>query len=685
MEEYQTGISRIRELLSGHPDGLSITDIAGQLGMNRNSVAKYMDVLQIQGAVDGRKRGTSKVYFHSQRLPSSSIRKVCTRPLLIINQDGIIIDTNPQFPEFTQISISRLLKQPFETIPVKFLEGGSAQQIFKTCLRGIEQRARAHLSLGDRIYPVTFQVLPTVFENGKPGVAAIIDEDIICSGSPETESGSSELSISLDNQMEFIIRHTPDGIISYVNEPYCRAAGKTREDLLGRPYKPIVSAEDYERIRDHYNHLSIQYPVGMIEYRTIMANGEAQWQRWWDRALFNNRRELTGYFSCGIEITELVEIRGKLKKTKETLEETIIGRTDELREINRQLYTEMARREKMENQLLHTQFAMDNAADMVFWVDKNAGIKYANKAAVEMLGYTADQIQELHFGDIFPLYNFDKWNYVWEQLKHDRTISCETCLILNSRSEISVEVAIKYLEYHGTEFAFCFARDISDRTRMERALQLANKKLNVVSSITRHDIQNKITVLLGFLGRAKKMEKDSTILEYLNRQEMAAKAIRNEITMTRDFKDLGTEPPAWMKIKEIVSVSIRRYQDSPVNILIDLPDVEIYADMHLGRVFYRLFECEIRPEEQTDEILIFSESRDPGFVIIIQDNGRGIASDKKKDIFSMQNGDARFGGLFIAQEILSLTGITLKETGVYGNGTRFEIEIPSANYRYISK
>jgi len=295
-----------------------------------------------------------------------------------------------------------------------------------------------------------------------------------------------------------------------------------------------------------------------------------------------------------------------------------------------------------------------------------------------------DQIQALSFGDMFPLYNPAKWDEVWEHLKREKTITCESRLIHSDRSEISVEAAIKYLEYHGTEFAFCFARDISDRTRMERALQLANKKLNVVSSIARHDIQNKITVLLGFLGRAQKMEKDPTILEYLNRQEHAAKAIRNEITMTRDFKDVGTEPPAWMKIKEIVSASTLRYQDGQVNISIDLPDVEVYADMHLGRVFYRLFECEIRPGEKTNEIRISYEYRNPGLVIIIQDNGKGIEPEKKQEIFSLNNGDVRFAGLFIAQEILSLTGITLKETGEFGKGTRFEIEIPSSNCRYVT-
>ncbi len=95
MEEYQSEILRIKELLGEHPEGMSITAISGELGINRNSIAKYMDILQIQGSVDGRKVGTSKIYYLSERLPAASIMRFCTRPLFVINQDFVIIKSQP--------------------------------------------------------------------------------------------------------------------------------------------------------------------------------------------------------------------------------------------------------------------------------------------------------------------------------------------------------------------------------------------------------------------------------------------------------------------------------------------------------------------------------------------------------------------------------------------------------------
>jgi len=38
-------------------------------------------------------------------------------------------------------------------------------------------------------------------------------------------------------------------------------------------------------------------------------------------------------------------------------------------------------------------------------------------------------------------------------------------------------------------------------------------------------------------------------------------------------------------------------------------------------------------------------------------------------------------GLFLAKEILSITGLTLEENGTAGKGVRFEIRIPSGSYR----
>jgi PAS domain S-box-containing protein len=682
MDEYQDEIARIKQILAEHPQGMSITEIAANLQVNRNSVAKYMDILQIQGAVDGRKMGTSKVYYLSGRMPAQSVLKVCTRPLVIIDKDMVIADTNRAFSDMLGTTTDRIIRQQFESIPIRFMDGGNAQQILKAALRGTEQRVQGKISHATgKVHSATLLLEPIVFESGKPGIALIVDDQGVRTPIGNADTAFADILSMLDDEMEYLIRYSPDGIIRFVNETYCRAAGKSKEDLMGRPFKPLVSSEDSERIRTHLSRLTGQFPVGTIEYRAVMANGEVRYQRWKDRALFGNRGELTGYQSCGIDITDQMLTQQKLQKTQESLNETIGSQTEELREINRQLYTEIAAREKIEQQLLLTQFAMDNAADMVFWVNHNARVQYANKRASEVLGYTIEELNDIPFADIFPLYTIAHWDSIWEQLKKEGAITSRTIQLRKENGEIPVEIAIRYLQYHGNEFACCFSRDISENARMEQALQQANKRLNLLTSVTRHDIQNKITVLLGFLSRAKKETKDPAILNYLERQEKAAKDIRNEMLLTRDFKDLGTEPPSWQNLREMMSNSVARQSRPDIQFITDVPEIEIYTNVHLERVFDRLFENAIRQGKKVGKITVQTIVRDQNLVITIEDDGAGIKTENKEAIFDLQTGDVSHAGLFIAREILSVTGMTLQETGEYGKGACFEINVPETMYR----
>lgn len=685
MEQYQAEVLRIRELLAAHNEGMSITDISGTLDMNRNTVAKYMSILQIQGAVDGRKRGTSKVFSLSGRLPVTSLRKVCTRPFFVVDQNGDIAGINQEFCSLVAMTAEQMIQHSSEHLPIRFLEGGSADHVLKSVLKGTEQRIRAQVRQGVKILPVTLLLIPVVFETGKPGVSVIVDQDNLSPDISRRDAASSDGMALLDDEIEYVVRRTAEGITRYVNEPYCRAAGKAREELVGRPFKPLVSPEDADRIKVHLAGLSPQYPVGTIEYRVVMANGELRYQRWQDRAVFSSRGELETINSFGIDITDQILTAQKLKKTQETLEETIVHRTEELRGINRQLYSEIAQRERMEEQLLLAQFAMDKATDMVFWIGQDARVRYANEVAAEGLLYDRTGLLDCMFGDIVPLYSLKEWDILWQDLKNGKVISRETDFVKKDGTRFPAEVHLTYLEYRGKEFIYCSSRDLSERIRMDRALKEANKKLNVYSSIARHDIQNKITVVLAYIARTKKVVTDPLLLDYLNRLDLAAKAIRTEINLTRDFKDMGLRSPEWQNIPAIVAGLTGRYEHRLVRILTDLPEVEVYADGQLEHVFDRLIENSLRTIEGITEIRVHYHIREGSLVIVMVDNGSGFTEEEKSQLFELQSDGSGNRDLFIAREILSLTDISLTETGERGKGARFEIQVPETYYRFLQE
>ncbi len=114
---------------------------------------------------------------------------------------------------------------------------------------------------------------------------------------------------------------------------------------------------------------------------------------------------------------------------------------------------------------------------------------------------------------------------------------------------------------------------------------------------------------------------------------------------------------------------------------VDLDDLEIFADPLLDDVFVTIMENVISHGAGADEVRIrYTESEDY-LTILIEDNGPGIAATEKEAIFEWEY--KRRGGsrLFLAREILSITGITIRENGEPGNGARFEIQVPKDGYR----
>jgi len=80
-------------------------------------------------------------------------------------------------------------------------------------------------------------------------------------------------------------------------------------------------------------------------------------------------------------------------------------------------------------------------------------------------------------------------------------------------------------------------------------------------------------------------------------------------------------------------------------------------------------------------VLWAQETGTGGLVITYQDNGTGISPEDKKNLFKRGFGKHTGLGLFLSQEILSITGITIAETGTHGSGARFEIAIPLGVWR----
>jgi PAS domain S-box-containing protein len=227
----------------------------------------------------------------------------------------------------------------------------------------------------------------------------------------------------------------------------------------------------------------------------------------------------------------------------------------------------------------------------------------------------------------------------------------------------------------------CTVVDITDTRLAQEAMTLANRKLNLLNNVTRHDILNQLTALIGYLQLSKDDTHDQKMLSYIAKEEHAAEAIKQQILFTRDYQNIGVRSPQWQSIEEVISLAMAAFDLTGVRMTINVPQVRIYADPLLGKVFYNLLDNSLRHGENVTEITINAEENDNWLDIVYGDNGAGIPEKEKDRIFKREYFKNTGFGLFLSREILGITNLTIVEAGIPEQGARFIIHVPREAYR----
>ena len=226
------------------------------------------------------------------------------------------------------------------------------------------------------------------------------------------------------------------------------------------------------------------------------------------------------------------------------------------------------------------------------------------------------------------------------------------------------------------------SRDITERRRAEDAVIEANKKLNILNGITRHDVLNQITALVMLLEIVEESVQDADTLDFIRKAEGATERITRQIEFTREYQDIGVLAPQWQNVSDLINRAKEQLTTCPYELRVDIGAVEIYADPLLPKVFYNLLENAVRHGENVSIVRFFGQESEKGLSLVCEDNGAGVDAASKKHLFKRGFGKHTGFGLYLMREILSITGISIAETGEHGKGARFEMVVPKGGYRF---
>ena len=234
-----------------------------------------------------------------------------------------------------------------------------------------------------------------------------------------------------------------------------------------------------------------------------------------------------------------------------------------------------------------------------------------------------------------------------------------------------------------------YARDITDHVMAVHALEQANRKINLFSSLNRHDIRNRLAGLVSYLSLSEGLAVEKKLRDYLHQANLNAERIREQVERPLGVNDLGAHAPVWQRVSDIIAAELRLLDRGDRSVEDETCGLRVYADPMLAQVIGELMANSVQHGGHVTRMGFFvRESRDH-CTLVYEDDGAGIPAEEKEQIFSHGGAaDERVRasfGLPLIRDILLFTGITITETGEPEVGARFELVIPRGKFRLDAK
>ena len=290
-----------------------------------------------------------------------------------------------------------------------------------------------------------------------------------------------------------ILTMNSDGNIVFWNEASENIYGYSSAEILGKSYLTLVP----ERLRN----------VQQERTEKAVSNGELH--------ISDKVVEGIGLRKDGTEFP--VELAVSLLQTKEGMFFTAI-----IRDITERKRVEEALRESEER----VRSIVENANDAIYFVDSRGTIRFFNRKAVEIYGYTVEEVLGKPYSVLVPKRLQEihgKWMDKFLSLD-ESAISGKIVEGTGERkdgSEFYAETSTALLKQRGETYLVAIIRDITERKKAEEErakleLQLRqSQKMEAVGHLTggiAHDFNNILTAIIGYASLLQmKMKEDEPL------------------------------------------------------------------------------------------------------------------------------------------------------------------------------
>jgi len=372
----------------------------------------------------------------------------------ILDENANITYVSPSVEYVSGYTPSELIKMRFtDFVHPDDLEGRIEQ--FLKVMSGVNEASEYRFITKDgRTVWVRTAARPVVKEGRVVGVQGVLT-DIT-----ERKQAEEELKLKgeylrgiLESQNDLIVRVDLEYRFTYVNDAYCKTFGKTREELIGNSFTPLVHEEDIEHTLKTMEKLFVPPYRAYFEQRAMTIDGW-RWIAWDDSGILNDKGEVVEIQAVGRDITEQKSAENKLRES-ENLMSAII----------------------------------DNAKDSIFVKDTSLRYVKINKAMTFLFELPQEKILGMSDSDLFGPEFAEHVENIDRQVLEGETVEEFPAKPAGGEMKYFHTIKVPLKDDYGNIAGMCgIARDITERKQAEEALRYHYEFEKMISEIASYFI-----------------------------------------------------------------------------------------------------------------------------------------------------------------------------------------------------
>ena len=296
---------------------------------------------------------------------------------------------------------------------------------------------------------------------------------------------SGEFHKTLVNSSPVGVYIVQDRKFQFVNPQFQKLSGFTKDELLDTDSLRLVYPEDREKVRENAIEMLKGNRFYPYEFRIISKGGETRWaMETVTSILYEGKRATLGNF---MDINER-------KRAEEALRES----------------------ETRYRALVNAGEHMGEAIFLLQDTDKvEAAHLFANEEWTRITGYTTEELRGTSYYDVIhPRHRAAVADRVRRRLQQGQDITgrWETSVITKDGTEVPIEVGGgDSVTYHGKLATVGYARDITERKRMERELQKRNEQLDAQNEELQSQTEELMTQQQELIEKTMEVERTNQL------------------------------------------------------------------------------------------------------------------------------------------------------------------------------